>query len=151
MKVFDDAVVFAGDVDVEVGEVFDFATGKAGEGDDGEAVFFRPFAGAEEVGGVAGARNSNGDVAFGGVGRERKAENFFVVDIVADGGGQADVIDEADGVEAFFAFDAGGFDEVGDEVARGVGAATIAEGEDVAVVAPGGKDHVGTTFERGGI
>src|SRR5882762_9909719 len=106
MQVFNHAVIFAGDVDVQVGQVLDFAAGESGEGDDGQAGLFGPFAGTKQVGRIAGAGNSNRDVALGGVGFEREAENVLVCHVVADSGGQADVVEQADGVEAFFAVDA---------------------------------------------
>src|SRR2546423_6181830 len=151
MQVFNDAVIFAGDVDVQVGQIFYFSAGESGEGDDSQAGFLGPFAGAKEIGRVAGAGTPDGDIALGGERLERETENVLVCHVVADGCGQANVVEQTDGVKAFFAFDTRCFHKIGHEMTRGISTAAVAEDKNVPIVSPGVENNLSEAFDGDGI
>jgi hypothetical protein len=116
VQVFDHAVVFTGDVDVQVipGSLLS-ASNPVRAMTVGPLLW--PIRRRGRLGELPG-RNADGDIAFGGVGLEGETESILVGDVVADGGGQTDVVEQADGVETLFCLTLAVFHQIGDEMTR---------------------------------
>jgi len=119
-----------GDDDVVVAEGAHVAAVVAGEGDGGDADDLGLSNGSDEIFGVAGGRDGEEDVAGLAEGFELTGEEVVEAVVVACGGEDRRVGGEGDGAEGR-AVDGEADDELGDEVLRVGGGATVAGDEEL--------------------
>jgi hypothetical protein len=138
-----------GDDDVVVAEVAHFSAAGAGEADGDEVLLAGLVEGVEDVGGVAGGRDGEEDVAGLTEGFDLAGEDLIEAEVVAAGGEDGGVGGEGDGAEG----GAGVFeadDELGDEVLGVGGGASVAGDEELVAGLHGGGGELGDGDESVG-
>ena len=96
MQVFDDAVIIALNMQVDVGQVRRSPAGETGKGNDRQRIVFRPLGRADDIFRIPGRRNGQQYVPRFGQGLELIDEHVVVADVVGDGGNHFDIAGKRD-------------------------------------------------------
>src|SRR5579871_1396081 len=127
--------------DGDLRELLELPAAHAGEADGPQAHGLGQLHRPEDVGGVAGAADADGDVAGLREPPELLREHLRVLAVVGPGGEALDGVDQGDALEPPLVALDGGLADVDDEVGGGGGAPAVAEEVDRPTAVPGLDQH----------
>jgi len=138
----------ARDDEIAGGEAFGFAAAATEESDGRQAPFFCLVQGGEDVGGVAAGGEDHEQILGAGETGDLAGEGMFVAVVVDHAGEQRAVGGEGDGGERAAVFRVAA-DELGREVGRFGGAATVAADQKFPAAPERGENHFAGAINLG--